>query len=166
MKTSFFAAAIAVALATPVTWADDMHMGSKPKSDKPGMNMGMEMHKGMQQPAAPAMNMGTDRQAGPPQADLDKMRQQMEKIVATTDPKARQKLMQEHMQTMQENMKAMRAMSPRSMGEVTATEDSASAPGSDVKKRQDMIEMRMEMMQEMMEQMMQRDKATKPMGDM
>jgi len=34
----------------------------------------------------------------------------MEKLRATTDPKERQKLMQEHMQTMQENMKAMRGM--------------------------------------------------------
>lgn len=41
------------------------------------------------------------------QADMVMLQQQMDKIFATTDPKERQKLLQEHMQTMQENMKAM-----------------------------------------------------------
>ena len=37
------------------------------------------------------------------QANMTTMQAQMDKIRATTDPKERQKLMQAHMQTMQEN---------------------------------------------------------------
>ena len=41
----------------------------------------------------------------------------MAKLRATTEPKQRQTLMQEHMQTMQENMNVMRGMGgPMTMG--------------------------------------------------
>lgn len=141
MKISILTAAIVAALSAPVAWAEDMPMGGKPMADKPATAAA---------PAAPGMNMGTDQPAGPSQASMDKMHQQMDKIMSTSDPKARQKLMQEHMQTMQDNMKAMRRMS--------------SMKSNDQQKRQDMTDKRMDMMQDMMEQMMQRDKAAAPMG--
>jgi hypothetical protein len=41
---------------------------------------------------------------------MKEMQGQMEKIRETTDPKERQKLMQEHMQAMQANMDTMQKM--------------------------------------------------------
>ena len=101
MKTSNLAAAIIAALSVSMASAQD----------KPAMNM--DMGKAAQEPSAPAkpaMNMGTDKQGAKTQANMEKMQQQMDKIAATTEPKERQKLMQEHMQTLQENMKSMGGM--------------------------------------------------------
>jgi uncharacterized protein HemX len=44
------------------------------------------------------------------QENMKAMQTQMDGIRNTTDPKERQKLMQEHMRAMQENMKAMQGM--------------------------------------------------------
>lgn len=168
MKTSMLAAAIVASLSAPLVWADDdMPMGGKPMADKPATTM--DMGKGAQQPAAPAapgMNMGADKQAGPTKANMDKMHQQMDKIKKTTDPKARQKLMQEHMQTMQDNMKSMRGMTGSNMNGGQTSGQKAGMPNGDAQQRQDMTDKRMDMMQDMMEQMMERDKAAKPMGHM
>ena len=110
MKTSILAAAIVAALSVPIASAQD-----KPAPAKPAMNM--DMGKASQEPTTPAMNMDTDKQSAKTQANMEKMQQQMDKIATTTDPKERQKLMQTHMQTMQENMKTMRGMgSPKMKG--------------------------------------------------
>ena len=83
----------------------------------------------------------------------------MDKIRKTTDPKERQKLMQEHMQAMQANMEMMRGMGgPMMMGG-----QKGGAMGGDPKQRQEMMEKRMDMMQMMMEQMMQRDQMMQSM---
>ena len=78
MKTSILVAAIVCALSTPIVSAQDKSV-----------------------PAKPAMSMDMDKQMPQMQENMKKMQQQMEKLRATTDPKERQKLMQEHMQAMQ-----------------------------------------------------------------
>ena len=102
MKTSILAAAIIAALSVSTAYAQD----------KPAMNM--DMGKAAQQtaaPAKPAMNMDTDKDGAKTQANMEKMKQQMDQIAATTEPKERQKLMHEHMQTMKDSMKSMGGMS-------------------------------------------------------
>jgi len=58
-------------------------------------------------PAKPAMNMDMGKQMPQMQENMKSMQQQMEKLGATSDPQERQKLMQEHMQTMQERQRLM-----------------------------------------------------------
>ena len=121
-------------------------------------------------PAKPAMSMG-DKPMPAVDENMKKMQQQMDKIGTTTDPKERQKLMQVHMQTMQENMKAMRAMGdPMPMDDKKGGGKMGGMMGGkkdgDLKDRQEMTEKRMDMMQMMMEQMMKRDQAMQPMPHM
>jgi len=88
MKTSILIAAIAAcALSAPIASAQD-----KATPDKPavGMDMGQQMSQ-MEQ-------------------NMTAMQAQMAKIRATTDPTERRKLMQAHMQAMQDNMTAMSGM--------------------------------------------------------
>ena len=124
--------------------------------------------------AKPAMSMN-DKQTPAVDENMKKMQQQMDKIGTTTDPKERQKLMQAHMQTMQENMKAMRAMGdPMAMDDKKGGGKMGGMMGGkkggmkdgDMKDRQEMTEKRMDMMQMMMEQMMKRDQAMQPMPHM
>ena len=75
--------------------------------------MNMDMGKAAQEssaPAKPAMNMDADKQGAKTQANMEKMQKQMDQIAATTEPKERQKLMQEHMQSMKDSMKSMGGM--------------------------------------------------------
>ena len=93
----------------------------------------------------------------------------MDKIRKTTDPKERQKLMQEHMQAMQENMKMMRGMGGPMMtgggehGSMMMGSKKDGMTEGDMMKRHGMMENRMDMMQMMMEQMMQRDQMMQQM---
>ena len=147
MKTSILISAIAASvMAAPVASAQNMAA-----------------------PASSAMSMDADKQNSQMQENIKKMQHQMDMIATTTDPKERQKLMQEHMQTMQETMKAMRSMGGPTMkggGMAMGDKKGGGMMGGDVKARQDGMEKRMDMMQMMMEQMMQRDPAAKPMGHM
>ncbi len=90
--------------------------------------------------------------------DMDKMRamqSQMDVIRTVTDPAVRQRLMGEHMKSMQENMKAMHAMGgPMMQGGMKEGE---------MMKHHAMMEHRMDMMQMMMDQMMQHDHAAHSM---
>ena len=89
MKRSILCAVVtAIALSAPIVLAQD----TKPVPGKP----------------AAAMEM--DKQMARMQEQMKRMQDQMDRIHKTTDPKARQKLMQEHMQTMQEGMKMMGGM--------------------------------------------------------
>ena len=104
-------------------------------------------------------------QAGMPMMEnMEKMQRQMEKIKAESDPKERQKLMHEHMQTMQENMRAMHGMGGPMMmcndqhGSMAKGDHHDKADG-DMMKHHDMMAKRMDMMQMMMEQMMQHQEA-------
>ena len=128
MKTSILVAAIvACALSAPIVSAQE-----KPAPDKPAMNMELDKHMSQMQEKMKAM-----------QAQMDEIRN-------TTDPKKRQKLMQEHMQ---ENMKAMHGMG----GQKGDMKD------GNMMKRHEMMEKRIDMMQMMMEQMMRRDQMKESM---
>jgi len=99
--------------------------------------------------------------------DMDKMKamqSQMDAIRTVTDPAVRQRLMQEHMQSMQENMKAMRAMGgPMMQGGMMKDGKKDGMKEGEMMKRHAMMEHRMDMMQMMMDQMMQHDHAAHSM---
>lgn len=164
MKISILAAAIVAALSVPIASAQN-----KPAPAKPAVNV--DTGKAAPDTAAPAMNMDTGQPSAKSQANMDKMKQQMDKISATTDPKERQKLLQAHMETMQENMKTMRDMGSDKtkcaggQGAMATGDKMGGMPMPDMASCQDMGNKRMDMMQDMMEQMMQRD-AAKPMDHM
>lgn len=61
-------------------------------------------------PAKPAMSMDMDRKMPQMQENMKKMQQQMDQLRVTGDPAERERLMQQHMQTMQDNMMTMRGM--------------------------------------------------------
>lgn len=100
--------------------------------------------------AAPAADQTIQKM----QANTKLMQSQLEQMAKSKDPKQRQKLMQEHMQTMQENMMAGKSM----MGGMTGCpmmKDGMMGhgmSGSDdmMTKRMDMMEKRMDMMQKNM----------------
>ena len=80
---------------------------------------------------------------------------QMDKIRQTTDPKEREKLLAEHMKTMQEGMQAMRGMGGGMMGMMSGGKHGgAQGPR--------MMENRMDMMQMMMDQMMEHMQMMQP----
>jgi hypothetical protein len=100
------------------------------------------------------------------QANTKRMQGQLEQMAKSNDPNQRQKLMQEHMQTMQANMMAGKSM----MGGMTdcpmmkdgmmgggmgmmggGMQGGAAAPGDMMAKRMEMMEKRMDMMQMMMQ---------------
>jgi len=121
-------------------------------------------------PAKPAMSMPMDAQMSQMHTNMTLMQSQMDTIHATTDPKERQKLMQAHMQTMQESMAMMRSMSkPMPMGggqgggmDMGGEKDKPGDKGmmgGDMMKHHQMMEERMGMMQTMMEQMLQHQQA-------
>lgn len=147
MKTSILATAIvACALSTPFVSAQEKSA-----------------------PAKPAMGMDMDKQMPQMQEKMKAMQGQMDKIHKTTDPKERQKLMQAHMQAMQENMKMMRGMGSPMMkgggehGGMMMRDMKGGMTEGDMMKRHAMMEQRMDMMQMMMEQMMQHDQAMESM---
>ncbi len=121
-------------------------------------------------PAKPAMSMDMDmdmeKQVSELDHDMKSLQQQMDKIHKTTDSKARQKLMDAHMEAMQESMTAMRGMGGPMMkggGKHDGMMMGAQKGGKqddDIVKSQEMMNKRLDMMQMMMEQMMQRDQAT------
>jgi predicted small lipoprotein YifL len=110
-------------------------------------------------PATAPMTMGADQQMSQMQVNIDEMQAQMARIQATTDPKVRQKLMQEHLQTMQASTQMMRGMmthpmmanggQPGGMG-MAGNKDMSSA---DMMQRRQAMEQRANMMQSMMDQM-------------
>jgi len=142
MKTSILIAAIAAcALSAPFASAQD-----EAAPDKPAMSMDME------------------QQMSQMQQNMTAMQAQMARIRATTDPTERRKLMQAHMQAMQENMTVMSGMGgPMMMGGRQpggmAMGDSKPMAGGDMMQRHQMMENRMSMMQMMMEQMLQHQQA-------
>ena len=92
-------------------------------------------------------------------SQMQTMREQMARIHATTDPKERQHLMQEHMRTMHEGMTIMGRMM---QGPVTQEPVRQCSQGDtecrmdQMQMQQQMMGQRMGMMQQMMEQMMER----------
>ena len=112
---------------------------------------------------APACAEG-DKAVQKMQESVKKMQVQLDKIQETKDPKARQKLMMENMQTMRENMmlgeKMMlgKGMMPEMMdcpmvkGGMMDEGEAGASPDA-MMDRMNMMEKRMDMMQMMMEQM-------------
>lgn len=89
-------------------------------------------------------------------AHMKKMRAQMDRIMATTDPAERRRLMQEHMVSMRQGMKMMKGMTGCPMmaggmksGEPGKMEMKPMGMGSMMCHQ--MMEKKMEMMQDMME---------------
>ena len=141
-KAIFYAALVSLTLSTTPAFADDAHHPEQDKKTAPAKS---------DKPAG-ATKKQTDKEINPMQVNMKKMQAQMEKIHKATDPKDRQKLMQEHMQSMQDGMKMMHGMG----GEMMQNCDMADGKG--MKSHMmggDMMEKRMEMMQMMMEQMKQ-----------
>ena len=140
MKTPiFFATVITCALVVPVASAQDAAA-----------------------PAKPAMSMPMDAHMSQMHTNMTLMQSQMDTIRATTNPLARQKLMQAHMQTMQDSTAMMRSMDkPMSMdggqGGGMAMGGDKGKPGDkgmmggDMMKHHQMMEERMGMMQTMMD---------------
>ena len=141
MNTSILTAAIvALALTAPIASAEDQAA-----------------------PAPPALGM--DAQMSQMHANMVEMQAQMEKIHATTSPKERQKLMQAHMQTMQESMAMMASMSKpmtmdggqsggMAMGGDKGKPGDKGMMGGDMMKHHRMMEERMGKMSTMMLQML------------
>ena len=92
------------------------------------------------------------------QTRMQGMREQMARIHATEDPEERQRLMQEHMQSMHEGMMMMGQMMRGPMAQRQprqCQEGDAECRMNQMQMQQQMMGQRMGMMQEMMEQMME-----------
>jgi hypothetical protein len=92
------------------------------------------------------------------QSRMQAMREQMARIHATADPEERQRLMQEHMQSMHEGMMTMNemmrgAMAPGQARECQQTDTECRM--NQMQTQQQMMGQRMGMMQQMMEQMVE-----------
>ena len=92
-KTLLIAALATLPLSTSLTWADETH------------------HTGQDQKPAMAMtDKDKQMQMNKMQENMLRMHEQMHKIMQSTDPKEREKLMQEHAKMMQNNMQMMHSM--------------------------------------------------------
>jgi len=95
------------------------------------------------------------------QARMNTMHEQMDNIHQTTDPKERQRLLEEHWKTMDEQMTGMRAMEGMMGGMMGGMHGRRGDRGQgsmhmmDPQQRDAYMQDRMDMMQMMMEQMMQ-----------
>ena len=138
----------AVSLLSPAAFGGEAH---HPDDGKKGSVAGKPG------PTGSAATAGHDH-AGMQQG-MKKMHDQMDRIRKTTDPKERQKLLDEHFQTMMENMKAMRGMGGSMMmgGDQKGGPMAGQAGG-----RAGAMEHRMDMMQMMMDHMMQREQMRMP----
>jgi hypothetical protein len=112
---------------------------------------------------APAMPMGaTSATSMAKSDDMARMDAQMkimqgmhEKMMAARTPEERNKLMAEHMSTMQDSMKMMDGMGGAGMGDMKSMQGMLGMSG-EMGTRHQMMEKRMEMMQGMMKMMMDR----------
>lgn len=91
MRTKYLLAAACLAALAGAAFAEDAHHPGQ--ADKPAAK-----------PAPGMMNMGKMSQT------MQRMQEQMKQIQAASDPKERQRLLEEHMKTMQEAMPMMAGM--------------------------------------------------------
>ena len=108
-----------------------------------------------------------DKTYGAMQERYKKMQEQMEKVRQAKDPKERQKLLQEHWQTMHDGMGMMggMGMGPRGGGMGMGYGPRGCPAGATPEAtacRQNMMERRMDMMQMMMDQMMEHQGQSTP----
>jgi hypothetical protein len=89
MRTKYLLTVACVAALAGAAYAEEAHHpATKPEAAKP----------------APGMNMGKMGEA------MQRMQEQMKQIQAASDPKERQRLLEEHVKTMQEAMPIMAGM--------------------------------------------------------
>ncbi|MFM0415938.1 hypothetical protein [Paraburkholderia aromaticivorans] len=133
-----------------------------------------------QNTASPAATTAGATQSGPTPGSakrFDEMHQQMQKMLAqmdkirqTKDPVERKRILDEHMQTMQDTMQAMHSMGGPTMMQMMGGQGMGGATnrtesgkrGTGANQRMDMMEKRMDMMQMMMEQMIEQQKQSAP----
>ena len=160
-----FVATASLICAVPASAVDEHHpeqqKGSSsqtaPKDVKP---------QPKQAPAAQKPSSASAQAGGMPMgmmAGMEKMQQQMQRLMQTQDPKDRDKLLKEHMQTMQEQMKMMSGMMGQGMMKDGGMAGGAKGgQGMPTDQRMQMMEQRMDMMQKMMDQMLKhQDQKTK-----
>ncbi len=104
---------------------------------------------------ASAQSMATPDQMARMDAQMKTMQGMHEKMMNAKTPEERNKLMAEHMKTMQDGMAMMGGMSSGGMGDMKGMQGMQGMTG-DMGARQQMMEKRMEMMQTMMKMMMDR----------
>ena len=102
--------------------------------------------------SASAQGMGTPGQMGQMDAQMKKMREMHEKMAAAKTPEERNKLMAEHMKTMQDGMQMMGGMGGAGMGDMKGMP----GMGGDMPAHHQMMDKRMAMMESMMQMMMDR----------
>jgi hypothetical protein len=106
------------------------------------------------------------------QANTKRMQSQLEQMAKSKDPDQRQKLLQAHMQTMQENMIAGKSMMGGMMDCPMMKGGMMGGPGMQggmgMSGSDDMMARRMEMMEKRMDmmQMMMQSNMSKPQGDL
>lgn len=106
LKTRFIAASIALALAAPAMAEDAHHpeeKQQKPPAAKPVPK------------AAPKCGAGMANMA-PMRDNMKRMQDEMARIRASTDPKEKERLIEEHFKTMEQSMSMMQAMMGSGMG--------------------------------------------------
>lgn len=106
-------------------------------------------------PVKPATNIGLEDRIFQLQENMEEMQRQLERLQVTTDPKERRKLMQEHIQTMQESMNTMHGMGGPPMGcdqrvEMAMGRHEDEVP-DDMMKHHEMMEKRMIMLRMLMD---------------
>ncbi len=136
---------IAIALLAAALAVQPLTAAAQTSADKPAAKprAGMQMDPKLQQQMV-------DR--------LKDMQAQMDKIRQTSDPKEREKLLAEHMKSMEEGMQMMRGMGGGTMGMMGGGAGGGMMGGGQRGsggQSPQMLERRMDMMQMMMEQMMQ-----------
>lgn len=157
MKNLFILTTVASLLVAPIAFADDSHHPEKAQESKAAATKAAK--------AAPVKATQSDQSMMAMHGQMQKMRDHMAKIQATTDPAERQKLVQEHMQMMSEGMKMMNGMGGGMMmgmmGDADAGKDHEKSGSERCSMMGDhgMMGKRMDMMQMMMEQMMEHQKA-------
>jgi hypothetical protein len=112
--------------------------------------------------AAPAADQTIQKM----QANTKKMEDQLEKMAKSKDPKERQQLLQQHMQTMMQNAamaKGMMGMDcPMMSGGMGMGMMGGGGPQDPMTNRMEMMEKRMDMMQTMMEQLSKEQQPAMP----
>ncbi len=119
----------------------------------PGMPMRSAAAQGM---TMPNQNAKTDM--GKMDAQMKKMREMHEKMAAAKTPEERNKLMAEHMKTMQDGMQMMSGMGGAGMGDMKGMPNMSGDMGA----HHQMMDKRMAMMESMMQMMMDRMPAAPP----
>ena len=111
--------------------------------------------------SAAAQSMAKPDAMGKMDAQMKQMRDRHEKMMAAKTPEERNKLMAEHMKTMQDGMKMMEGMGGAGMSGMDGMKGMGDMKGGqgaagDMTGHHQMMDKRMEMMQSMMQMMMDR----------